>query len=81
MKNLKAVAKFPLGRRWVKPGDTFSLEDKEADLLVKVGKATYQTRQMKAEENGGESEPKKEVSPRTGRQKRQYNRRDMKADA
>lgn len=72
MKNLKAIAKYPLGRRWIKPGDTFSLEDKLADLMVKAKKAVYHTTDMKAETN--------KISPVTGKPKRKYQRRDMKAD-
>jgi hypothetical protein len=79
MKNLKATKKFPLGRRWIKPGDTFSLEDKEADLLVKVGNAQYNTGQMKAENTSAPRAPRTPAAA-TNRPKRQYKRRDMKAN-
>lgn len=79
MKNLTATKKFPLGRRWIKPGDTFSLEDKEADILVKVGKANYNTGQMKAE-NSSAPRATRAAAAATPRVKRQYKRRDMKAD-
>ena len=47
----------------------------QADFIVKskLG-SVYQARQVKAEPAG------EEISPRTGKPKRQYRRRDMKAE-
>ena len=60
------------------PGEPFDLPDKAAKVLIKLGKvAPYQIATIQAVQD---KEEEIEVSPRTGLPKRQYQRRDMKAE-
>jgi hypothetical protein len=53
-------------------GTEFDLPDAVARIFIKVGKLREVTQDVKAEE---------EISPRTGKPKRTYQRRDMQAQA
>lgn len=59
-----------------KLGSTFELPDKAARILIRAGKVAAATLAPEVE-----SSPEGEISPRTGRPKRQYNRRDMVAES
>jgi hypothetical protein len=50
-----------------KPGDEFTLPDKVAKVLIHAGKLS-------------EVGTAEDISPRTGKPKRQYRRRDMRAE-
>jgi hypothetical protein len=53
-------------------GTEFDLPDAVARIFIKVGKLREVTQDVKTEE---------EISPRTGKPKRTYQRRDMQAQA
>jgi hypothetical protein len=88
-----AIKKFGKYR----PGDEFDLPDKTARLFIKIKRLRAASEpvapEAPAEEPAVEVEqdsptyetrdmvPEEEISPRTGRPKRAYTRRDMKADA
>jgi hypothetical protein len=59
----------PIGKKFGRyaPGDTFTLPDKAARALIIAGKL----REASAQDG---------ISPRTGLPKRQYRRRDMRAE-
>ena len=60
---------------YVKSGKVADIAEPFATILVKVGAARFIDRQMKAE-----VVESAEISPNTGKPKRQYRRRDMKAE-
>lgn len=60
---------------YVKNGRVADIDEPFATILVKAGAARFIDRQLKAE-----AEESAEISPRTGKPKRQYRRRDMKAE-
>lgn len=60
---------------YVKSGRVADIAEPFATILVKSGAARFIDRQLKSE-----AEESAEISPRTGRPKRQYRRRDMKAE-
>lgn len=57
-------------------GQISEVRDSVGKALIARGlaKAAYQTRQVKPDE------PEREISPRTGKPKRRYRRRDMTAE-
>jgi hypothetical protein len=57
---------------FIKGGKRASMHERVADAIVDSGLARYATRHMKPVEV--------EISPRTGKPKRKYSRRDMKAE-
>lgn len=57
----------------IRTGREVNVPDRIGDLLVIKGKHEYVTSATTAEVEA-------DISPRTGRPKRQYKRRDMKAD-
>ena len=59
-----------------KPGDVFDLEDKAAAIMIRVGK--LRCADMRAESVEAPESP--EISARTGKPKRQYRRRDLRAE-
>lgn len=64
----------PVGKKFNqhKVGDIFEVPDKAAKVLIKLGKLR---------EAEGTATVSVEISPRTGQPKRQYNRRDMRAES
>jgi hypothetical protein len=65
----------PIGKNFNrhKIGEVFELPDKTARILIKVGKLSAVTRDLKSEST--------DISPRTGQPKRAYRRRDMQAES
>lgn len=59
-----------------RPGDEFELPDKAAQIFIRVGKL----REVTAVVAEPEIHAEPEISPRTGRPKRTYRRRDMQAE-
>lgn len=63
--------------KYVESGKVATMHHIHADILERIGvvrRAEVVTRDLKAEEDSVE------ISPRTGKPKRKYTRRDMKAD-
>ena len=75
MKTLRAIGDFPFDNRSYRRGDVFQVSDEHAHVLVTIGQAEYvpppngyQVRDLKA---GDAPAPSK---------KREYRRRDLKAE-
>jgi hypothetical protein len=65
------------------PGETFEMADQAARVFIKarvVRAADYETDAVKAESVDMPDEPQ-DISPRTGKPKRTYKRRDVQAEA
>lgn len=60
-----------------KPGDVFELNDRLARTFIATGKLRRADDPVATVEA---VEPEAEISPRTGKPKRQYRRRDMEAE-
>lgn len=62
---------------YVANGMRRDVRDSVGETLIarRIARAVYETRQMQPE-----AAEEAEISPRTGKPKRQYRRRDMKAD-
>lgn len=76
---LRAKTEFSYANRLLSPGDEFDASDRDARVLMAVGRAEaapeHKTRALKAETA---DEPKKAAS-KAGKRSGAYNRRDMKA--
>jgi hypothetical protein len=71
----------PVGKpiRRVQPGETLYVTEREARVLAAIRRA----RRLETAELvpvASEPEPEVEISPRTGKPKRRYRRRDMSAE-
>lgn len=92
MVSLTAIKTHKYGTRYMKPGDEYEARDNEARLLVAIGKskptpqkqAVQPAAQKTREDTAGKARaPKTEaekVFSSADKPKRQYQRRDMKAE-
>lgn len=71
MELITAIKAFPYAGRTINPGESVSVTDTQAKILLAIKVAKYQTKDVQIEDESEEVETKP---------KRRYVRRDMKAD-
>jgi hypothetical protein len=80
MPEMIALKRIRVGGHSKESGERFSIDDKAARVLNILKKAKYCTNQEIAGVSVIEPHGEQELSPRTGKPKRQYRRRDMQAE-